>query len=109
MVGLDVYGERLCNLEHYGWWATPLTGLAGTTELVLDLSHQQGQMQSSTGTTLPTGSQTWPISNGTFRAFILHKHGEAFDAIPAFEFTLEGSKVTAFRALPAARALSLSH
>ena len=108
LIGVDIYSERPCELMHYGWWATRVAELPESSEVLLNLPRQQGWAQSASGDLLPTGSETWPIRGGTFRAFLLFKKGDAFETAPIFEFGLEEGRVVDFRAFPVAKEVALA-
>ncbi len=105
-LGIDVYSERPCHLVHDGWWATPMTSLPESFTLSLDLSNQTGQFAGASGSPLFTDSQTWPMTDGRFRAFLLAKRGDTFRTIPVFEFTRKDGDITDFMSFPALEMLS---
>ena len=108
VLGLDIYGERPCELLHYGWWATPTAQLPETAEIALDLPRQRGRIQDSAGNELATGKETWSINDGLFRAFLVLKQGDRFVTTPVFEFTLEQGNVTDFRSFPVKKRATLT-
>ncbi|MBI2886616.1 MAG: hypothetical protein HYY02_05360 [Chloroflexi bacterium] len=107
VLGVDVYGEGPCDLAHYGWWATPLRSFPDAGELLLDLPRQAGSMQTPSGAPLFTDHQSWAVPEGTYRAFLLFKHGDQFDTAPVFEFTVRKGRVAEFQDYPVARLFSL--
>lgn len=106
VLGIDVYSERPCQLVHYGWWATPMASLPESFTLSLDLSSQTGQFAGASGSPLFTDSQTWPVTDGRFRAFLLAKQGDTFRTIPVFEFARRDGKIADFVPFPVQEVLS---
>jgi hypothetical protein len=89
-VGIDIYQVAGCAPAHYGWWAAPYGLLGAGTAFNLDLRNQQ-----ATALGLSPGalaSQTWPVGDGVYRAFVMVKQGERFDSLPVLEFTLRGGE-----------------
>ena len=105
LVGLDVYGERGCGLDHFGWWAAASDRLPGRFQAVLEMTQQRGSILDRSGSPLPFSFQTWPVSDGRFRAFLYVKQGEVFDTFPAFEFTVEQGRVVRYRGFPIDRSV----
>lgn len=100
IVGIDIYGESACSLQHYGYWGTPLPGAPATFQIDLSLPAQEGRLLTLNGSALPTDARTWPVHQGTFRAFLFYKEGERYETSPLFEFTLANGWATRFRAYP---------
>lgn len=107
LIGLDVYGERSCGLEHFGWWAAATNQLPPRFQAVLDMTRQLGRIEDRADSPLPFSFQTWPVSDGRFRAFLYLKQGEVFDSFPAFEFTVENGRVVRYRGFPVDRLVPL--
>ena len=107
LVGLDVYGERACGLDHFGWWAIASNRAPGRFQAVLEMAQQRGRFQDGSESPLPFSFQTWPVSDGRFRAFLYLKQGEVFDSFPAFEFTVEHGRVIRYRGFAIDRAIPL--
>ncbi|MEK7214728.1 MAG: hypothetical protein AAB289_03945, partial [Chloroflexota bacterium] len=107
LFGLDVYGERACGLEHFGWWAAATNQLPPRFQTVLDMTGQRGWIGERPDSPLSFSFQTWPVSDGRFRAFLYVKQGEVFDSFPAFEFTVEQGRVVRYRGFPVDRLVPL--
>ena len=100
VVGIDIYGETACALQHYGWWGTSLPDAPEALRFSLDAPRQQGTLRSSTGASLTPVTQQLPIEDGTFRAFLFYKDGDRYETAPVLEFTLTNGQVTNFRPFP---------
>ena len=94
VLGVDIYGESACNVQHFGYWATPLNAPSSELRIDLDLPQQQGSISSASRGALPALSEVWPVHPGSFRAFLFYKDGDRYETSPLFEFTLTPEGIT---------------
>ena len=107
VLGIDFYGERVCDLAHYGWWAVDAAAAGERMEISIDLPHQRAAFLTPSGTPLDVGNQTWPVNDGPFRAFLFLKQGNHFDTAPLFDFVLREGRIVDFRAYPTTKYLNV--
>ena len=107
ILGIDFYGERVCDLAHYGWWAIDAAAAGERMEISIDLPHQRAAFLTPSGTPLDVGNQTWPVNDGPFRAFLFLKQGDHFDTAPLFDFVLREGRIVDFRAYPTTKYLNV--
>jgi hypothetical protein len=53
VIGIDIYGESACTLQHFGFWGTPDTS-ASAIRIALDLPTQAAGVQDLSGTAIAT-------------------------------------------------------
>ena len=88
VLGVDIYSESACNVQHFGYWATPLNAPSSELRIDLDLPRQHGSISSANSDALPALTEVWPVHPGSFRAFLFYKDGDRYETSPLFEFTL---------------------
>ncbi len=104
IIGVDIYGERPCGLDHFGYWAVREAQLVGEGEVVLELGRQTGKVHGCPGEdACPAFSQTWAVTDGRFRAFLFTKNGDRFETAPLFDFALQDGEITEVTPFPLVR------
>ncbi len=98
-IGIDVYATQ--DQGHYGWWATSASLVKSQMQFRLDILRHEGSLLLSDGAKPDLLSESWPVSKGSYRAFLQIKRGEKYYTVSAFDFVLGDGVVSAFRPLKA--------
>ncbi|GEM_PF-3783494 len=95
VLGVDVYSASEHGLEHYGWWAIPVTQGPKTAELALNLVTKQANAWVD-GKEQSFSSETWPTANGRYMVNVQLKYHERLVSARSFGFLVEDGEVRNF-------------